>query len=257
MSIDDDKVEILSDEQSTKYLGRKLTFHDYHHTELANRIAMAWRKFNQLHDELTSKRYPLHSRLRLFSGAVTPTVMHGCTSWTLTKDLLLTLRRAQRRMLRLIVNTPRRRESTQQKSAADDDAQSNPARTDADTSDITIDAGREFELDDVEDDTGLEPWEEFIRRATHAATDLAARFHVDEWTTVYYRRKWRWAQRVATHSHLRWTRLAAAWEPEVHDNRTAQRRHGGQRKRWCDDISQFIQMTRLRQTQPLLPSTES
>ena len=54
--IDGDKIEILSTEQSTKCLGRKLSLHGYHCTELTNRIGMGWRKFNQLRDELTSKR---------------------------------------------------------------------------------------------------------------------------------------------------------------------------------------------------------
>eukprot|EP00959_Pyramimonas_sp_CCMP1952_P403836 8462279-Pyramimonas_sp.AAC.1 len=46
VAIDDDEVEILSAEESTKYLGRKLTVHDFHQTELANRFAAGRRKSN-------------------------------------------------------------------------------------------------------------------------------------------------------------------------------------------------------------------
>ena len=145
---------------------------------------MEWRKFNQTRDELISQRYPLHSRLQLFSGAVTPTVMYSCTSWTLTEDMLLTSRRAQRCMLRPILNTPRRRESSPQNAATDTYAHSNRAKIDDSTSDSTIDARRQLDFDDVQDDPGFEPWEEIARRLTHAAADLATCFHVDEWTIL-------------------------------------------------------------------------
>eukprot|EP00959_Pyramimonas_sp_CCMP1952_P048878 1020984-Pyramimonas_sp.AAC.1 len=42
--------------------------------ELHNRIAAGWGQFNQLRHELTNKRLPLHSRLRLFNGTITPSV---------------------------------------------------------------------------------------------------------------------------------------------------------------------------------------
>ena len=58
-------VTILQHDDSTKYLGRKLTFSDHHTTEINNRISTTWRKFNALRNELTNRRYPLHSRIRL------------------------------------------------------------------------------------------------------------------------------------------------------------------------------------------------
>eukprot|EP00959_Pyramimonas_sp_CCMP1952_P314182 6576982-Pyramimonas_sp.AAC.1 len=64
----------------------KLTCHDFHIAELDNRIASGWRRFNQLRREFSCKRYPLASRLRLFNGAVPPSVMCGCSPWALTKD---------------------------------------------------------------------------------------------------------------------------------------------------------------------------
>ena len=112
ITFDNHRIEILCASDNTKYLGRKLTFHNYHKCEIDNRIAAAWRKFGMLKHELTSKHYPLKSRLKLFDGAVTPTIMYGSASWTLTKDLEQSLQRTQRRMLRLIIGTPRRQVHT-------------------------------------------------------------------------------------------------------------------------------------------------
>jgi len=47
-------VKVLNYDDSTKYLGRKLTFHDHHAVEIDNRIATAWRKLSALRDELTN-----------------------------------------------------------------------------------------------------------------------------------------------------------------------------------------------------------
>eukprot|EP00959_Pyramimonas_sp_CCMP1952_P140655 2943490-Pyramimonas_sp.AAC.1 len=63
-----DKVAIFGAEESSKYLGRKLTLHDFHQTELANRLATGWRKSYQFRNELTNSRYPLRSRLGLLAG---------------------------------------------------------------------------------------------------------------------------------------------------------------------------------------------
>ena len=77
-------VAVLHHSDSTKYLGRKLTFDDHHNTEIDNRISTAWRKFNAMRDELTNRRYPLHARLRLFDTTITTTALYGCASWTTT-----------------------------------------------------------------------------------------------------------------------------------------------------------------------------
>ena len=50
--------------------------------------------------------------MRLFETTITPTMLYGCASWTITQDLIAKLVRTQRRMLRLIVGTKRRRTIT-------------------------------------------------------------------------------------------------------------------------------------------------
>ena len=112
VNVNDNPVQILGYMENTKHLGRKLLFDDYHTTELDNRIAAAWRKFNLLQQELTSKTYPSKTRLRLFDATIRPTMLYGSASWTLTKQLESTLQRTQRRMLRIVIGTPRRRTQT-------------------------------------------------------------------------------------------------------------------------------------------------
>ena len=101
------KIDVLPPSSHTKYLGRNLTFsNDHHRAEIENRIAFGWKKFFVLKQELTSKRYSLSDRLRLFHGTVTPTVLSSCETWTLTTDLENRLRRTQRQMLRMILQSP-------------------------------------------------------------------------------------------------------------------------------------------------------
>ena len=56
------------------YLGRMLNVDSHaslHDVEISNRIAAAWRKFWALSRELTSTKFSLRSRLRLFDSTVT------------------------------------------------------------------------------------------------------------------------------------------------------------------------------------------
>ena len=146
------------------------SFHDFHD-------AAGWARFNQLRYELTNKRFPLHSILRLFNGTVTPSVLYGCSSWTLTKEMLLILRRVQRKMLRLVTGVPRRRKEQHQhaRDASDDGHHHNmPDANTANNADYTASSSDE-RLDD-----GKEPWVDYIRRATHEATYHASRAQVEE-----------------------------------------------------------------------------
>ena len=154
---------------------------------------------------MTSKHYSLKTRLRLFNGPITPTVLYACTSWTLTNDLATTLLRTQRRMLRLMIGTPRRRTQPPQQddnlnhvsksssSASNDDIESNPSTT-LDLSQLVHDSQED----------NLEPWVTYIQRATRIAEATMTRHSVTDWTTTYYQRKWRWGQRIANLPTDRW-----------------------------------------------------
>ncbi len=103
-----EKVHILPLNGSTMYLGRLLSLSDFHGTELNHRISRAWKKFNIYSKTLCDRNYSLNHRLKLFAATVTPTVLYGCVTWTLTVDNENQLRRVQRRMLRKMVGSKRR-----------------------------------------------------------------------------------------------------------------------------------------------------
>eukprot|EP00959_Pyramimonas_sp_CCMP1952_P234239 4894454-Pyramimonas_sp.AAC.1 len=72
-----------------------MSFRDATATEIQHRIQVAWACLTGHKQELTSKRYPLKHRLRLYSGAVIPTMMHGAKAWAMSETLGQQLRRTQ------------------------------------------------------------------------------------------------------------------------------------------------------------------
>jgi hypothetical protein len=103
-------IEVLPRSESTMYLGRLLKLTDSQDTELQNRIALSWRKFGAHRGVLCDKGYPLNQRLRSFNTVITPTVLYGSSSWTMTAAREQALRTAQRKMLRSILGKGRQRE---------------------------------------------------------------------------------------------------------------------------------------------------
>eukprot|EP00973_Karenia_brevis_P011725 1586795-Karenia_brevis.AAC.1 len=68
----------------------------------------------------------------------------------------------------------------------------------------------DFDIKGQQDDTKtetLEPWVEWIKRATHQAEERARKLNVEDWVMVHRRMKWRWAARIAQQSSDRWPRM--------------------------------------------------
>ena len=105
IEVDNIKIEILGKTASARYLGQKITFEDQKTDEIKNRLKAAWAAFHNYRQELTSKVYRLCHRLRLFSMVVTPTMTYASSTWTLTQKHEKMIKTAQRKMLRLIVQT--------------------------------------------------------------------------------------------------------------------------------------------------------
>ena len=103
-----DKLKILGKTASARYLGQKITFEDQETEEIKNRLKAAWAAFHKYRQELTSKDYRLCHRLRFFSIVVTPTMTYASSTWTLTQKHEKMIKTAQRKMLRLIVQTKRK-----------------------------------------------------------------------------------------------------------------------------------------------------
>ena len=58
--------------------------------------------------------------------------------------------------------------------------------------------------------------------------------------TQQRRKKWKWAQRVANQPSDRWSKLALQWQPDLNIAQRGQRAPGHPRKRWSDDITEFL-----------------
>ena len=102
------KNEILTRNESVKYLGRKTSFHRQETTEIKNRIRAAWATLHKYRQELTSKNYMLKRRLRLFDATVSPTVCYEAGTWAPNREHERMIQSTQRRMLRLIIQTKRK-----------------------------------------------------------------------------------------------------------------------------------------------------
>lgn len=208
------KVDILKLGESTKYLGRALSFESLHDTEIQHRINCGWSKFHVFKKGLCCKHYPLHDRLRLFEATVTPCVLYGCGTWTMTKDREHALRVAQRRMLRKIVQVGRRRKLDLEPSASDSESS---------------DAGGATTQDD-----DLEDWVEWIKRATWAAEGAAKKARVTDWVEEQARRKFRWVGHVARRDDGRWNERLIHWCPN------GSRRRGHPKRKWPDVLDAFF-----------------
>eukprot|EP00973_Karenia_brevis_P003939 543634-Karenia_brevis.AAC.1 len=181
-------ISLLAANEGIKYLGRLLCFNDFQNAELQNRIRVGWAKFSQFRQELTSKYYTLNSRLRLFANVVTPSVMYGAGTWTLTREQETLLMRTERRMLRMILTAPRKRQPhhntpANTKQPFNDLEDGHQEHLGDDTSSHDVDSNPEqvaIPCDvDLPDD--LEPWPVWIHRVTHQVEDRMKLLHLRSW----------------------------------------------------------------------------
>ena len=108
ITVIDIKIEVLAKGDSARYLGQKITFEEQETEEIKNRLKAAWAAFHKYRQELTSKDYRLCHRLRPFGMITTPTMTYASGTWTLSQKHETMIKTAQRKMLRLIVQTKRK-----------------------------------------------------------------------------------------------------------------------------------------------------
>jgi len=173
--VDSREFTVLSNGDSTMYLGRLLNLRNTQDTELEHRINKAWAKFGTFREELTNKSYPLHHRMRLFSSIVQPTLLYGCATWVMTRTREDKIRRVQRKMLRSVVGVRR-------KTSFGEDGQA-----------------------------VLEEWVPWMRRATRQAEIVRDAFAMPDWVDEVARRRFRWAGHVARRCAGRWNKVVLEW----------------------------------------------
>ena len=86
IEVGDMSIEILTRNESVKYLGQRISFYQQETTEIKIRIRAAWATFHKYRQELTSKNYMLKHRLRLFDATVSPTIFYAAGTWAPNKE---------------------------------------------------------------------------------------------------------------------------------------------------------------------------
>ena len=187
IKIGDMSIEILAKNESVKYLGQRISFHQQETLEIKSRIRAAWTTFHEYRQELTSKKYMLKLRLRLFDATVSPTFFYAAGTWTPSREHERMNQSTQRKMLRLIIQTKRKYKTivkqviehkveegnddkTENCSTDDEsgDGQSTKSEDDVD-SEVTFDEDSDKDIDTVEIEE--EDWIDYIRRSTADAID--------------------------------------------------------------------------------------
>ena len=108
IEVGDMSIEILTRNESVKYLGQRISFYQQDTIEIKRRIRAAWAIFHKYRQELTSKNYMLKHRLRLFDATVSPTICYAAGTWAPNKEHERMIQSTQRMMLRLIIQTKRK-----------------------------------------------------------------------------------------------------------------------------------------------------
>ena len=101
-------IEILTRNESVKYLGQRISFYQQETTEIKSRIRAAWATFHKYRQELPSKSYMFKHRVRRFDATVSPTVCYAAGTWAPNKEHERMIQSTQRKMLRLIIQTKRK-----------------------------------------------------------------------------------------------------------------------------------------------------
>lgn len=81
----------------------------------------------------------------------------------------------------------------------------------------------------------LEPWRDFIKRATHSVEDHCRKVGIKDWVSKQRLIKWCWAGRVTRCEDNRWLHCVLTWQP------TGQGRLQRRLKtRWTDELQSFV-----------------
>ena len=256
ITVDKIKIEVLEKNDSAKYLGQKITFEEQETEEVKNRLKAAWAAFHKYRQELTSKDYRLCHRLRLFNMVVTPTMTYASGTWTFTQKHAKMFKTTQRKMLRLIVQTKRKYKpkkiiaNKKDEGTEKADAKDNEGTTDKETeegseqsskkdqeSDVSFEEEVEEEIDATENE---EEWIEYIKRSTKEAEEHMEKQKIPCWIETHRRLKWRMARRNVSLPEKRWTKRVFDWHPALDINIKTRRQVGRPRRRWEDDLNEFM-----------------
>ena len=224
-------IEILTRNESVKYLGQRISFYQQETIEIKSRIRAAWATFHKYRQELTSKNNMLKHRLRLFDATVSPTICYAAGTWAPNKDHERLIQSTQREMLRLIIQTNRNTkkigkqniESKEENGKFDitemcstdnesGDDQSTKTQDDLD-SEVTFEDDPDEEMDATTIEE--EDWIDYIKRSTVDAFGKDGTCKDSMLEQDPQKMKLKLALRIVTSPSERWLKKAAEWCPDL------------------------------------------
>ena len=119
------------------------------------------------------------------------------------------------------------------------DGQSSDTHNDQD-SNISFENDTDDEM--VTTEIEEEDWIEYIKRSTEEAIDKMDDAKIRCWIKTHKRMKWRMALRIASLPNERWMVTAAERNPELSSRYKTYRSIGRPRRRWEDDINEFLKL---------------
>ena len=249
------ETEILTRNESVKYLGQKISFYQQETTEIKSRIRAAWATFHKYRHELTSKNYMLKHRLRLFDATVSPTFCCAAGTWAPNKEHERMIQSTQRKMLRLTIQTKRKYKKIEKqdietieqidefdinKSCSTDD-ESDDGQSTTTHNDVDSEVSFEEDADDEIDTTVVEEedWIEYIKRSTEDAMEKMESAKIRCWNKTHKKWSGNW------HWELQHHRMKDGWKSLLNGTQnwaqdTGPTAIGRPRKRWEDGINEFL-----------------
>ena len=172
----------------------------------------------------------------------------------------------QRKMLRLVAQTKRRCNKIEKQDIGSKeeneeidinemcsiDDESGDGQSTTTHNDVDREVSFEDDADDEIDTTSIkeEDWIEYVRKSTEEAMEKMESAKIRCWNKIHKKMKWKLALRIATSPSDRWLRKAAEWNPELSTRYRINRAIGRPRKRWEDDINEFLKHEFSRNQQP-------
>ena len=103
---------------------------------------------------------------------------------------------------------------------------------------VTFDEDSDKDIETVEIEE--EDWIDHIRRSTADAIDKMEHAKIRCCNKTHRKMKWKLVLRITTSSSERWIKKAAEWNPELSSRYRINRTIGRPKKRWEDDINDFL-----------------
>ena len=181
---------------------------------------------------------------------------YASSTWTLTLKHEKMIKTAQRKMLRLIVQTKRKykpkkvkmnkkEEGTEKENEEDNDdlidketeEGSEQNSNKVQDSDVSFQEEADEEIDATDNE---ENWFEYIKRSTKEAEEYMEKQKISCWIETHRRQKWPMARRIITLPEKRWNRRVFNWHPGLDTSIRTRRQVGRPKRRWEDDLNEFM-----------------